>query len=287
MKRQKAARREKFLKRQKALERRRKLAAAEKRRKAAAAEKRQKAVERRVKIAKKKPVKVVKVKGATKKALAYEKEAEEWVRTTNLARCIHGVPPVSWSRAVAKSAQKWANKGQFRHSRSYRIPSPAGPAGENLAIGHQSPSDANKAWYGEVDDCIRFPGCKGDHGSRGKGGRAIGHFTAMIWKGVKTIGCGQKVVKRGRWKGRVLYVCRYRAGSRLSCNTPNMRNCYRQNVPKPIRSLEQCMKIVDKHKTSKKSNKHQKNDDKDNDNEEDSDNDNDNDNDNDVSLPLP
>jgi len=193
-----------------------------------------------------------KKKNGGKQAEQKNGKVAEWLRSTNIFRCMHGVPPVSWSKAVAASAQAWANRGLFRHARSYKIPPPAGPAGENLAVGHPTPSHANQGWYDEVRDCFRFPGCKGDHGNRGKDGNAIGHFTAMIWKGVKTIGCGQSLVKSGRWKGRMLTVCRYRAGSRLSCNTPNMRGCYRKNVPKPIRSMKQCIKMFPKKKAGKK-----------------------------------
>merc|ERR1711998_62558 len=55
-----------------------------------------------------------------------------------------------------------------------------------------------------------------------------GHFTAMVWKGVKEIGCATT-----KSKGRPWYVCRYKAGNRLSGSTPNMGGHYRANVLKP------------------------------------------------------
>merc|ERR1719399_450948 len=103
--------------------------------------------------------------------------------------------------AMAKSAQAWADKKVYKHSDSYKLPSPAGPAGENIAIGQHSREAATKAWYSEVKDCIKFPGCAGKNG-KGKNGKPVGHFTAMIWKGVKEIGCGQSYIK-----GRAFYVC--------------------------------------------------------------------------------
>jgi hypothetical protein len=146
---------------------------------------------------------------------------------------MHGVPPVTWSKAVAASAQEWANKGVFKHSSSYKIAPPAGPAGENLAMGHRSIEAADAAWYSEVKNCGPFPGCKS--GSNG----ITGHFTAMIWKGVKEIGCGIYINKSKRpWKR--LYVCRYKAGDTLSRDTPNMGGGYKANVPRPIKSESQC-----------------------------------------------
>jgi len=140
---------------------------------------------------------------------------------------------VKWNKAVAASAQAWANKGRFRHSRSYNIKPPAGPAGENLAMGQDSLEAATHAWYGEVKDCGPMPGCK-----EGKTG-VVGHFTSMIWKGVKEIGCG---IGKANMGGRTvpLYVCRYKAGDNLSRSTPNMAGGYKANVLPVTRTAKQC-----------------------------------------------
>merc|ERR1712054_253220 len=126
--------------------------------------------------------------------------------------------------------QEWAVKGEYKHSKSYQIKSPAGPAGENLALGHATIAAANAAWYAEVKDCTSLPGCK-----TGKDGAAVGHFTALIWKGVTEMGCGTANVE-----GRNMYVCRYRSGPKLDCNTPNMSGCYRKNVLPKVKSTKQC-----------------------------------------------
>lgn len=157
------------------------------------------------------------------------------MKALNALRCRHGVPNVKWNDAVAKSAQAWAAKGVFKHSKSYNIPPPAGPAGENLAIGQDSLEAATQAWYGEIKDCGPMPGCV-----KGKTG-VVGHFTSMIWKGVKEIGCG---IGKSNWRGRTvpLYVCRYKAGDRLSRSTPNMQmpGAYRANVLPVIKTAKQC-----------------------------------------------
>ena len=74
-------------------------------------------------------------------------DAERWVAAHNKYRCMHRAPLVKWSDAVAASAQEWADRGQFGHSSSYRIPPPAGPAGENLAMGQSTLETAVSDWY--------------------------------------------------------------------------------------------------------------------------------------------
>eukprot|EP00933_Yihiella_yeosuensis_P083565 TRINITY_DN9780_c0_g1_i1.p1 TRINITY_DN9780_c0_g1~~TRINITY_DN9780_c0_g1_i1.p1 ORF type:complete len:150 (-),score=35.34 TRINITY_DN9780_c0_g1_i1:439-888(-) len=54
----------------------------------------------------------------------------------------------------------------------------------------------------------------------------IGHFTALIWKGSKGVGCWEN-------KRCGLLACRY-------ANSPNMRGRYYANVPKRVRSFSQC-----------------------------------------------
>ena len=123
--------------------------------------------------------------------------------------CRHGVPLVSWNCDVAASAQTWANRGIFEHSDSYSIPPPAGPAGENLAEGYATGTAATDAWYSEISNWAFVPG----DGTGNSG--TTGHFTAMVWKGVKKLGCGLYPSTR-------IWVCRYKADDVLNDNTPNM-----------------------------------------------------------------
>lgn len=52
-----------------------------------------------------------------------------------------------------------------------------------------------------------------------------GHFTAMVWKGAKTMGCA--ISADGNYAG-----CRWKAGDTLSADTPNMAmpGLYEANV---------------------------------------------------------
>ena len=65
--------------------------------------------------------------------------------------------------------------------------------------------------------------------------RYTGHFTALIWKGAKVIGCAISNNKR-------IIACRYGGGpgSRLGPSTPNMRGLYPTNVFSKSRSESQC-----------------------------------------------
>ena len=97
----------------------------------------------------------------------------------------------------------------FEHSSSYSIPPPAGPAGENLAMGYSTATQATDGWYSEVANWAFNPG----DGTLTSG--TTGHFTAMVWKGVQKLGCGLYASTK-------IWVCRYKAGDTLSADTPNM-----------------------------------------------------------------
>jgi hypothetical protein len=122
----------------------------------------------------------------------------------------------------------------MKHSKSYDLDPPYGPAGENLywsSGGSPTAGSATKAWYKEIDDpgCGNpgFPGCGPDGAASG-----TGHFTAMIWAGVKEIGCASN--------SHGVKGCRYKAGDKLSSDTPNMQGSYTANVFAPKVAYETC-----------------------------------------------
>eukprot|EP00388_Colpodella_angusta_P042401 GDKK01056161.1.p1 GENE.GDKK01056161.1~~GDKK01056161.1.p1 ORF type:complete len:615 (+),score=97.39 GDKK01056161.1:140-1984(+) len=141
-------------------------------------------------------------------------DVKDFLVTHNTFRCLHDVPFLEWSDCVAQSAQTWADRGIFKHSDAYDLKPCAGPSGENLAQGHPSVSSAVRAWYNERP--IWEKSAKNSFVS------SAGHFTAMMWKGLKFLGCG---------RNDALYVCRYKGDDDLNCNTPNMGGCYTQQVP--------------------------------------------------------
>merc|ERR1719428_1495883 len=156
-------------------------------------------------------------------------EWKAWVDIHNVYRCMHDVPPVQWSNAMYTNVKNvFKNQAQMRHSDCYNVQPPAGPAGENLAWASWSLSaeESTRMWYDEVKDCGRFPGCKS--GATG----VVGHFTALIWDGVKEIGCHAN--------NHGLRACQYRGGDTKDCTTPNMGGNYEKNVFKAIRSRSDC-----------------------------------------------
>jgi len=124
----------------------------------------------------------------------------------NKYRESHGVPPLKWSAAVAKSAQAHADRCVFAHSIS-------SPFGENLAWGHDTIDRAITDWYNEVG-LYNFaaPGFS----------MATGHFTAMVWRATAELGCAL-----GNCPGQRLWVCQYDPPG-------NMMGAFPANVPRPV-----------------------------------------------------
>lgn len=161
---------------------------------------------------------------------------------------MHDVPALVWSNAMYDNVKKtFPNDRTLKHSKSYDVPPPAGPAGENLAGGSSwadnspwgsdrgKPEEATGMWYDEIKDCGPFPGCE-----RGKRG-VTGHFTAMIWDGVKELGCYSN--PHG------IRACQYRSGDRKGCETCNMMGNYEKNVFRAVHSMDYCKKILQECKS--------------------------------------
>lgn len=160
-----------------------------------------------------------------------DSEAKAWTMAHNVFRCMHDVQFAQWSNPVANDIKRYLkHQRSMVHSDSYDVQPPAGPAGENLFEGRPAsywkPANAASSWYSEVKKCTKFPGCTGGFNWQ------TGHFTAMIWAGVKEIGCSSN--KHGV-KG-----CRYKGNDHADCTTPNMGGCYDDSLPEAKKSLESC-----------------------------------------------
>eukprot|EP00448_Togula_jolla_P019507 CAMPEP_0170589346 /NCGR_PEP_ID=MMETSP0224-20130122/11303_1 /TAXON_ID=285029 /ORGANISM="Togula jolla, Strain CCCM 725" /LENGTH=339 /DNA_ID=CAMNT_0010913101 /DNA_START=50 /DNA_END=1069 /DNA_ORIENTATION=+ len=157
---------------------------------------------------------------------------DRWLKAHNVLRCVHGVQPVTWLSEAEQSAQAWVDGlSSLKHSDCYSEPPPAGPAGENLAMGYSNPEAAASAWYKEVECCDGLPGCH-------KGSCTVGHFTAMVWKGVKKIGCATNAAKK-------IDACRYWSGDTLSYDTANMGGGFDKNVLVVQKELQTCIDEAD------------------------------------------
>jgi uncharacterized protein YkwD len=122
-------------------------------------------------------------------ATASLQEIEQWVHYHNQYRLKHQVAPVTWSATVAKSAQAFADECPQNHSNS--------GYGENLAWGYPSIRSVVTAWYSEEQSYnYNAPGFSA----------TTGHFTQVVWKGTKEIGCALRKECSG-WP--TTWVCQY------------------------------------------------------------------------------
>jgi hypothetical protein len=125
----------------------------------------------------------------------------------NIYRAQHCVPPLTWSNELAAQAQKWAEGCWIGHDKK------RGHIGENIAWGgDRSASSAVEAWYEEVKE---YNYAKPGFAS------ATAHFTQLVWKDTKELGCAAAKCYLGTVR---LWVCRYGP-------TGNWRGKYPQNVP--------------------------------------------------------
>ncbi|MEO6012484.1 MAG: CAP family protein [Devosia sp.] len=122
----------------------------------------------------------------------------------NALRAKHGVPPLSWSGKLAATAQEWANACVFEHRTGSGL-------GENLAQGDGFPmSQFVNDWYNEIGQYdFNNPGFSD----------GTGHFTQVVWKSTKHVGCGV-----AQCSGGALLVCNYSPAG-------NLEGAYPENVP--------------------------------------------------------
>jgi len=123
----------------------------------------------------------------------------------NEARARVGVPELSWNKDLAADAQVWAKEmaatGRFEHS-----PDAPGqePQGENLWAGTPrafSPEAMVGLWTAEKRDYRPgiFP-----NNSRSGDVESVGHYTQMIWRQSRQVGCATAVGRDEEF-----LVCRY------------------------------------------------------------------------------
>ena len=123
----------------------------------------------------------------------------------NVERAAIGVPPLQWNEQLASDARAWANElastGRFEHSPDE--PRKA-PEGENLWAGTPraySPEAMVGLWSAEKKDYRAgiFP-----NNSRSGDVESVGHYTQMIWRDTRQVGCATAVGRNEEF-----LVCRY------------------------------------------------------------------------------
>lgn len=127
--------------------------------------------------------------------------AQDCLAAHNKWRKLHQSPPLIMDAKVTEFAQKRADFIAASDGVEFRHP-PDLPYGENLAYHSRestSCADLIKMWYDEVDLY--------DYQS-GKFSAATGHFTQLVWKSTKRVGCA-KAISRGSSGAGVYLVCNY------------------------------------------------------------------------------
>jgi uncharacterized protein YkwD len=138
-------------------------------------------------------------------------EDKEILDLHNHYRSQHCAEPLVWSNRIARAATSWANKLQragcaFGHSNGTTY-------GENLFFtapsSNTSGTQAVKAWYDE-NGSYHFS-------SSGFSGKT-GHFTQVVWRETREVGCG-----KAQCNGGDIWVCNYSPPG-------NVETLYRENV---------------------------------------------------------
>ncbi|OAQ30104.1 PR-1-like protein [Linnemannia elongata AG-77] len=114
-------------------------------------------------------------------------EIKSVLEAHNKLRALHGAPALTWNVDSAKFGDSWLQPCEFKHS--------GGKYGENLAAGYKDFPTAVQAWYDEIKSYnFATPGFTG----------GTGHFTQVVWKSSKTLGCAKRICPK--W---TMYICEY------------------------------------------------------------------------------
>lgn len=97
---------------------------------------------------------------------------QEILDSHNEFRAKHNSPALQWDEKLANYAERHASQCKFVHTH--------GPYGENLAAGYPTPAQSITGWYEESKQYSY---------SDPKFSYNTGHFTQLVWKSTRKIGC--------------------------------------------------------------------------------------------------
>jgi uncharacterized protein YkwD len=132
----------------------------------------------------------------------------EMLDSHNKVRLQRQIPPLRWSTRLEAAAQEWAEHlsaiGALEHDHSRRV-------GQNLFVSYgrrMPPAFVVGMWAGESKDYDerRFKCAPGE---------VCGHFTQIVWRGSKEVGCGVAGGGNGQF-----WVCYYSPPGNISGYAP-------------------------------------------------------------------
>lgn len=139
--------------------------------------------------------------------------SDEILQRHNTQRAKHGVPPLAWNGQIAAYAQEWAAENARTNNMHHRQNN---KYGENIywtSGGTLRASTVVDAWYAEI---AKYSYANPVFSS------ATGHFTQVVWKSSRSLGCGRAQTANGG----TYVVCNYDPPG-------NFTNQFGANVPKP------------------------------------------------------
>ena len=149
-------------------------------------------------------------------------EMQAVLEVHNRERAAVGFPPLTWSDSLAADSQSWANHlgtlGIKCGPQGCKLPDGTpvssklhGAANENMAFGLVYPADFPRT--PPADHAQLWANEKVKYNAGQHSGAGIGHYTAMVWKSTKELGCGFVAGavpdEQGRGGGTDILVCRY------------------------------------------------------------------------------
>ncbi len=145
-------------------------------------------------------------------ASARNGERAAMVAAHNTWRAKVGVPALHYSTALEASAQAWAEHLKARNRCQPQHSAPRGKYGENLywasairwsdgrrEVQKVTPQMVVESWAGERADYDYAD-------NRCKPGKVCGHYTQVVWKDTREVGCGHAVCQDSKDQ---IWVCQY------------------------------------------------------------------------------